>query len=133
MVIDAVGKNGGHTAVRLEHPTGICIQTLLNFDPDGRMKLIPLGNPGRAIDKDTFKEVHSIVPVGHEVLSVPFEPVIPWLPSDPDIELGPHNSAVLLDPGDPADGEFSTDVANEAVIAVIVSLTPALAVIANKA
>jgi hypothetical protein len=82
--MDAVGKNGGHTAVALVHPTGISIHTLLNFDPDGRTKLIPFEKPGSAMDNDTFNAVHSTVPSGHVTLFAPSDPVGPCGPVEPD-------------------------------------------------
>jgi hypothetical protein len=129
--IDAVGKNDGHTAVMDVHPTGISIHTLLNFDPDGRTKFIPFGNPGNAIDKESNNPPHSIVPVGQELLSVPLDPVGPCTPFIPGIVLFPQSAKVLLVPLPPATGEFITDEANDAVSASVILLKGTLAVVAN--
>lgn len=131
-VIDAVGKNDGHTAVIAVHPVGISIQTLLNCDPDGRTKFIPLGNPGNAIDNDTLSAVHSIVPDGHELLSVPLDPVGPCTPFEPEVVLVPQSAIVLFTPLLPAVGVFITDEANDAVNALVVLLNGTLAVVANN-
>ena len=130
-VIDAVGKKDGHTAVADVHPAGISIHTTLNLDPDGRTKFIPFGNPGSAIDSDTFNAVHSIVPVGQEVLSVPLDPVGPCTPFTPGMVLFPQSATVLLVPLLPASGVFITDEANDAVNAFVVLLNGTLAVVAN--
>lgn len=131
-VMEAVGKYEGHTAVRAVHPTGICIQTLLNFDPDGRSVLIPFGNPGSAIDNDTFNPVHSIVPGGHVVRSGPTGPRPPVGPVGPITVLGPHNSGVWLTPFAPFGGVLPESIANRAVSASTVEDTGTLAVTANK-
>lgn len=92
--MDAVGKNCGHSTFAEVQPTGICIHTLLNCDPEGRSALIPLGNPGSAKDNETFNSVHSIVLGGHVVKSAPVAPRGPVSPVGPSTLLGPHNSAV---------------------------------------
>lgn len=131
VVIDAVGRNGGHTAVTLVHPAGISIHTLLNLDPDGLIKLIPFGNPGNAIDSEVNNPAHSIVPGGQLVLSAPLDPVSPCNPLSPFIVLEPHNSTVLFVPGFPDGGAFCTLVAYDAVTAVISTLNGVSAVVAN--
>lgn len=138
--MDAVGKNGGHTAVALVHPGGISMHTLLNFDPDGRTKLIPFGNPGSAMDNEVNKRVHSTVPSGHVTLSAPFEPVGPCGPVEPDtnnlgfiIAACSHANCVTLTPAVPAGGLLPDEAANEAVIAVTVVDDGTLAVTAENA
>lgn len=131
-VIDAVGKNDGHTAVAIVHPGGISIQTLLNLDPDGLIKFIPFGNPGSAIDKDTLSAVHSIVPFGQVVLFVPFDPVGPCGPVEPLIVLLPQISLVLFSPFVPARGILPVVVTNDADNALIVMANGTLAVVVTR-
>ena len=64
-------------------------------------------------------------------LSVPFDPVGPCTPVDPDIVLGPHNSAVWFVPAGPLAGEFSTVGAYDAVNTDNVESIGTLAVVAN--
>jgi len=132
-VMEAVGKNEGHSASNAVHPTGICIHTLLNFDPDGRSVLIPFGNPGSAIDSDTFNAVHSIVPGGHVVRSGPTGPRSPVSPVGPTAVLGPHNSGVWLIPFAPFGGVLPELIAKDAVSARTVEETGTLAVTASNA
>ena len=79
-----------------------------------------------------FNAVHSIVPDGHALLSVPLDPVGPCTPFEPDVVLVPHSTIVLFIPLLPAVGEFITDEANDAVNAFVVLLDGTLAVIANN-
>jgi hypothetical protein len=93
-VMEAVGKNEGHTTLSTDHPAGISIHTILNCDPGGRIPLIPSGNPGKATDSDVINDEHNIVPGGHVVRFTPGEPCAPVGPVGPTIELGPHDSGV---------------------------------------
>jgi hypothetical protein len=95
----------------------------MNCEPDGRNKF----NCG----KYWFKLVHSIVPAGHVTLSVPFDPVGPCTPVEPDTVLGPHNSAVWFVPAGPLAGVFNAVGAYDAVSTDNVALTGTLAVVAN--
>lgn len=138
-VIEAVGKYGGHTAVALVHPTGISIHTLENFEPDGRTKLIPFGNPGSAIDNDGVNSTHSILPPGQSLLSAPFVPIGPCAPVDPDtnsfgfaIAAASHANCVTDNPAAPAGGLLPEVIANEEVNVVIVIADGTLDVTAAK-
>lgn len=130
--IEAVGKNGGQSAFALVHPTGICIHTLLNCDPDGLSPLIPLENPGNAIDNDTFNAVHSMVPGGHVFKSAPAGPWGPVAPAGPDIVLGGHSAGSWLVPFAPFGGVLPESIANNVALANTVEDTGTLAVTANK-
>lgn len=127
VVTDALGKDGGHCAVIDVHPTGICIHTLINCDPDGRNKF--------KLGKNVFNDVHSIVFVGQVVLFVPFDPVAPCAPCEPDTNndglataAASHSANVLSVPSTPLAGVFFTTGANEEVNAVIEASEGKLAV-----
>jgi len=75
--------------------------------------------------------VHSIVPAGHVTLSVPFDPVGPCTPVDPDMVLSPHASAVWFVPFGPEAGVFSAVGAYDAVSTDNDESIGTLAVVAN--
>lgn len=139
--IDPVYNVGGHVAE--VHPGGICIHTLLNLEPEGLALLRPLGYSVDGDDKYEANPVHSIVPGGQVVKSVPLEPVGPCAPGLPvyginctKLELVSkvwHSAKVILVPFVPAAGVEPLFAAYSAYGTVIVFVCGLLAVTAVNA